>query len=255
MVIPESGTKRGSERCGTHLRLENLHKGFGANQVLQGIDLEVLPGEFVALVGRSGCGKSTLLRLVAGLETRDLGSVQLDGAPLRGSNAGSRIMFQDARLLPWLKVVDNVAIGLKRGERDIAARALVQVGLGDRGGDWPAILSGGQRQRVALARALVSRPRLMLLDEPLGAVDALTRLDMQRLIERLWEEQGFTALLVTHDVDEAVALADRIIVLEEGRIVQEVAVPLDRPRHRSDRAFGRIEEEVLERLLSETTVT
>ena len=249
----EGTIESGAERYGTSLEIADLHKRFGANPVLKGIDLEVCAGEFLAIVGRSGCGKSTLLRLIAGLETQNQGGISLDGAPLQGLNAKTRIMFQDARLLPWQKVIDNVAIGLKREERPRAERALEQVGLRERAGDWPAVLSGGQRQRVALARALVSRPRLLLLDEPLGALDALTRLEMQRLIERLWQEQEFTAILVTHDVDEAVALADRIIVLEEGRIVQEVHVPLDRPRARSNRAFGRIEEEVLERLLSEPT--
>jgi len=240
-----------SAQCGTALKIQGLHKHFGANHILKGIELEVHPGEFLAIVGRSGCGKSTLLRLVASLETATDGSIALDGEPVRGLSANTRIMFQDARLLPWQRVLDNVAIGLPRRARERAERALAHVGLHDRAGDWPAILSGGQRQRVALARALVSQPRLLLLDEPLGALDALTRLEMQSLIERLWEEQGFTALLVTHDVDEAVALADRIIVVEEGRIVLEVEVPLERPRHRNNSAFGGIVEEVLGRLLSE----
>jgi sulfonate transport system ATP-binding protein len=243
-----------SEQCGTALKIQGLHKHFGANHILKGIDLEVRPGEFLAIVGRSGCGKSTLLRLVASLEAATGGTIALDGKPLRGLSASTRIMFQDARLLPWQRVLDNVAIGLPRRARERAERALDQVGLRNRAQDWPAILSGGQRQRVALARALVSQPRLLLLDEPLGALDALTRLEMQSLIERLWEEQGFTALLVTHDVDEAVALADRIIVLEEGGIVLEVEVPLERPRHRSNSAFGAIVEEVLGRLLSEQSV-
>ena len=137
-------------------------------------------------------------------------------------------MFQDARLLPWKSVLDNVALGLPRRERAQAAAVLRQVGLGDRGGDWPAQLSGGQRQRVALARALVHRPGLLLLDEPLGALDALTRIDMQQLIETLWRRDGFTSVLVTHDVGEAVALADRILVLDEGGVALDERVPLTR---------------------------
>ena len=142
--------------------------------------------------------------------------VLFDGFPQWGADDRVRIMFQDARLLPWKSVLDNVALGLPRRERAQAAAVLRQVGLGDRGGDWPAQLSGGQRQRVALARALVHRPGLLLLDEPLGALDALTRIDMQQLIETLWRRDGFTSVLVTHDVGEAVALADRILVLDEG---------------------------------------
>jgi len=254
-MLTEFRNRTEVEPCGTYLRLDRMDKRFDANYVLKAIDLEVHPGEFLAIVGRSGCGKSTLLRLVAGLETPTQGAIQIDRQLLHGLNTGARIMFQDARLLPWRNVLDNVALSLKRKERQRAEWALDQVGLLSRAGDWPSILSGGQRQRVALARALVARPRLLLLDEPLGALDALTRLEMQRLIERLWEEQGFTALLVTHDVDEAVALADRIIVLDEGSIVQEVRVSLDRPRRRSDSAFGRIEQKVLDRLLSGQSAT
>jgi sulfonate transport system ATP-binding protein len=170
---------------GLALRLRGVAKSFGTRHVLQQLDLHVAPGEFVALVGRSGCGKSTLLRLIAGLDTPSAGEVDAGVAHER------RLMFQDARLLPWKRVVDNVALGLAgRDAKDRAMEALAQVGLAGRGGDWPATLSGGQRQRVALARALVHRPRLLLLDEPLGALDALTRLEMHRLIEQLWRRHG-----------------------------------------------------------------
>jgi len=161
-----------------------------------------------------------------------------------------RLMFQEARLLPWLRVLDNVALGLERARaRALAAQALAQVGLADRARDWPAQLSGGQRQRVALARALVHRPRLLLLDEPLGALDALTRIEMQQLIADLWREQRFTTVLVTHDVPEAVALADRVLLIEDRRVVLDRGVDLPRPRSRGSAQFAALEEQLLQRVL------
>ena len=235
------------------MTLRKLGKRYGERVVLRGLDLELAAGEFVAVVGRSGCGKSTLLRLLAGLEAPSgeqggppaRAPVLFDGFPQWGADDRVRIMFQDARLLPWKSVLDNVALGLPRRERAQAAAVLRQVGLGDRGGDWPAQLSGGQRQRVALARALVHRPGLLLLDEPLGALDALTRIDMQQLIETLWRRDGFTSVLVTHDVGEAVALADRILVLDEGGVALDERVPLTRPRARGSAAFAALEARVL----------
>jgi sulfonate transport system ATP-binding protein len=232
------------------LRVAGVAKVFGEREVLHGIDLTVGAGEFVAVVGRSGCGKSTLLRLVAGLDQPSAGRVTLEDQPVHVADPKIRIMFQDARLLPWKRVLDNVALGLRRDKYDLAARTLLEVGLGERGRDWPAVLSGGQRQRVALARALVGEPRLMLLDEPLGALDALTRIEMQALIERVWQEKGFAALLVTHDVGEAVALADRIIMIEAGRIALDIVVRLPRPRHRSEPAFAVMEGRILNALLA-----
>ncbi|MCY1231879.1 Aliphatic sulfonates import ATP-binding protein SsuB [compost metagenome] len=158
-------------------------------------------------------------------------------------------MFQDARLLPWKRVLDNVALGLPRARRSEAANVLAQVGLADRAQAWPARLSGGQRQRVALARALVHHPQLLLLDEPLGALDALTRIEMQGLIESLWRRLGFTALLVTHDVSEAVALADRIVLIEDGRIAMDERVALARPRERGAAGFAQLEAKVLQRVM------
>ncbi len=239
--------------AGVAVRLRALGKAFGARPVLEGIELRIEPGEFVAIVGRSGCGKSTLLRLVAELETPSAGGIELDGAPIAEHREDIRIMFQDARLLPWKRVAGNIGLGLKTADAPARARAaLAQVGLADRAHDWPAVLSGGQRQRVALARALVHSPRLLLLDEPLGALDALTRIEMQRLIESLWREQRFTALLVTHDVAEAVALADRVLLIEDGRIALDERVPLPRPRSRGHPRFAAIEERILERVLGET---
>jgi sulfonate transport system ATP-binding protein len=218
--------------------------------VLSHTEITITPGEFVAIVGRSGCGKSTLLRLVAGLESPTTGSLRIDGEEITGLREDTRIMFQDSRLLPWRRVYDNVALGLPPAQRSRANEVLAQVGLGDRGGDWPARLSGGQRQRVSLARALVHNPRLLLLDEPLGALDALTRIEMHQLIEGLWQRKGFTALLVTHDVQEAVALADRVILIEDGRIALDERIELARPRVRGSAAFAALEARVLNRVLS-----
>lgn len=235
---------------GLAVDITGVHKAYGERTVLQGIELRIEPGEFVAIVGRSGCGKSTLLRLLAALEPATGGSLALDGVPQQAGRDDLRIMFQDARLLPWKRVLDNIALGLPGPDAKRRAReALAQVGLADRAQDWPAVLSGGQRQRVALARALVHRPRLLLLDEPLGALDALTRIEMQALIERLWREHGFTALLVTHDVSEAVALADRVLLIEDHVVALDERVPLPRPRSRGHAAFAAFEDRVLRRVL------
>ena len=232
------------QRRGVAVSVQGLGKSYGSRQVLRNVDLALGAGEFVAVVGRSGCGKSTMLRIIAGLEEPGAGAVQFgDG----GARPETRIMFQDARLLPWKRVRDNVALGLPRGAG--AAAALRQVGLEDRAAEWPAVLSGGQRQRVALARALAHEPQLLLLDEPLGALDALTRIDMQQLIEGLWQACGFTALLVTHDVQEAVALADRVVLIEDGRIALDRRIDLPRPRSRGNPAFAQLEEEILARVL------
>ncbi|GAA4427397.1 ATP-binding cassette domain-containing protein [Acidovorax lacteus] len=235
--------------AGVALELRRLSKHYGPREVLRHNTLRIEPGEFVAIVGRSGCGKSTLLRLVAGLETPTGGELLADGQPTQGLHDDTRIMFQDARLLPWKRVIDNVALGLPAARRADAEAVLSQVGLGDRLGDWPARLSGGQRQRVSLARALVHQPRLLLLDEPLGALDALTRIEMHALIEGLWKRRGFTALLVTHDVQEAVALADRVLLIEDGAIALDERIELPRPRSRGDAAFAAIEKRILDRVL------
>ncbi len=232
---------------GARLSLRGLKKSYAGRAVLDGVDLELEPGEFVAVVGRSGCGKSTLLRAIAGLETLTAGSID-DGAG--GAVAPLRMMFQEARLLPWKSVLANVALGLAGGTAR-AINALDAVGLAARAADWPGVLSGGQRQRVALARALVHQPALLLLDEPLGALDALTRIDMQRLIEALWLARGFTAVLVTHDVQEAVALADRVLLVEDGRISLNLRIDLPRPRARGTAEFAALEQRVLAKVLQE----
>jgi sulfonate transport system ATP-binding protein len=239
--------------AGVSVKLQGVTKDFGDHRVLRGIDLTIRPGQFVAVVGRSGCGKSTLLRLIAGLDTTTQGSIAVDHQT-SGWRDVVRLMFQEPRLLPWQRVPANVAVGLThapdRQERHKqAANALREVGLAGREDAWPSVLSGGQKQRVALARALVSHPRLLLLDEPLGALDALTRIEMQELIERVWQEKGFTAIVVTHDVSEAVTLADRILLLEDGAVVIDIEVDLPRPRRRGDREAAAIEGKILERLL------
>ena len=228
--------------------LQGVDKHFGERKVLSNFDFTIERGSFVSIVGRSGCGKSTLLRLIAGLEKATGGVVQRNAAA-GASVLETRIMFQDARLLPWKSVLQNVMLGLPRSSRDDARATLAEVGLSAREDDWPAQLSGGQRQRVALARALVHRPDLLLLDEPLGALDALTRIEMHALIERLWREHRFTALLVTHDVQEAVALGERIVLIEEGKISFDAAIALQRPRSRAAEGFAALEEQVLSRVL------
>jgi sulfonate transport system ATP-binding protein len=230
-----------------------LSKSYGDKLVLRGLDFVVPEGQFVAIVGRSGCGKSTLLRLIAGLETPDSGQLSVGATSPRES---ARVMFQEPRLLPWAHVLDNVAVGLGAGAdradgRRLAADALARVGLADRADEWPAVLSGGQKQRVALARALVSRPRLLALDEPLGALDALTRIEMQRLLEAVWLRERFTAILVTHDVAEAVALADRIVLIEDGALALDVEVDLPRPRRHGSPETAKLTTKILARLLGE----
>jgi len=234
---------------GVPIHISHVAKRFGEKDVLTDISLDIEPGEFVAIVGHSGCGKSTLLRLVAGLESTNGGEIRIGDRPVAGQVGVARIMFQDSRLLPWRKVLANVGIGQTGGWRATAMRALAQVGLEDRADEWPLVLSGGQKQRVALARALVSQPKLMLLDEPLGALDALTRLDMQRLVEDVWHQQGFTAVLVTHDVGEAVTLADRVVVLKNGIIESIETISHLRPRRRGDATLAEIEGRILARLM------
>lgn len=238
------------------LTIKGLRKSFGHNEVLRGIDLHIPAGQSVAIVGKSGCGKSTLLRLIAGLEKPTAGIIEF------GDHEGNpsdhvRVMFQEPRLLPWARVLSNVEVGLGRNRdsddaKSRAEEALEEVGLKEKRDQWPAVLSGGQKQRVALARALVSHPRILAFDEPLGALDALTRISMQRLLERVWHDQGFTAILVTHDVSEAVALADRVLVIEDGRIAQDINVDLLRPRQRGSADLAALEGTILRELLKET---
>ena len=230
---------------GIPLLLNGVSKRYGDNVILNELDLHIPTGQFVAVVGRSGGGKSTLLRLLAGLEKPNGGELLAGATPLAQIQEDTRMMFQDARLLPWKTVIDNVGLGLKGQWRDAARQALASVGLEERADEWPAALSGGQKQRVALARALIHHPRLLLLDEPLGALDALTRLEMQELIVSLWQEHGFTVLLVTHDVSEAVAMADRVLLIEEKKIGLDLSVDIPRPRRFGSAKLAELEAQVL----------
>ncbi len=238
-----------SDLSGIEIKINNLTKSFGNDVVLNDFNLKIDSGEFVAIVGRSGCGKSTFLRLVGGLEKLSSGELLLDDNEVLSVNSNTRIMFQDSRLLPWKTVIENVALGLPKEFYDIALDALKEVGLDTKSNEWPANLSGGQKQRVALARALVHKPKLLLLDEPLGALDALTRIEMQILIERVWQEHKFTVLLVTHDVSEAVILGDRVILIENGKITFDLKIDLPRQRERGTQEFAKLEANILSRVL------
>ena len=217
--------------------LRHVDMWYGDHHVLDDVSLRVRRGEIVALIGRSGSGKSTVLRVLSGLSTDHTGGRTVSGAPA--------LAFQEPRLFPWRDVRTNVVYGLTRSRlakaeaRARADRALADVGLADRAETWPLTLSGGQAQRVSLARALVAEPELLLLDEPFGALDALTRLSMRALLLDLWREHGFGVLLVTHDVDEAVALADRVLVLDEGRVIHTLEI--DEPRKSTESERHRVE--------------
>ena len=219
------------------LSIEDLSKTYAdGTRALAGIDLAVPAGEIVALIGGSGCGKTTLLRLVAGLDRASAGAVRLDGEEIRAPHPGVGLVFQEPRLLPWLDVAGNVGFGLAdlpRAERAArVAHALERVGLAEHAGRWPRELSGGQQQRVSIARAFVAHPRVLLLDEPFSALDAFTRKDLHGHLLALWAETRPTILIVTHDVGEAVALADRAVVMrpKPGRLDETVGLKLARPR-------------------------
>jgi sulfonate transport system ATP-binding protein len=218
-----------SEMTEPSVDIRGLTKRFGDRVVLESLDLTIRHGEFVALLGRSGSGKSTLLRVLAGLDNKTEGDATVRGAV--------SVVFQQPLLLPWRKVWRNVVMGLdskRSNDRELALRALEEVRLAEHADDWPRTLSGGEAQRLSLARALVREPELLLLDEPFGALDALTRIAMQRLVEDLWQRHRPGVLLVTHDVDEALLLADRVLVLGEGRIVSEYTLSHPRPRLLTD---------------------
>jgi sulfonate transport system ATP-binding protein len=219
----------------------NLRRTFGAREVLRGVDLTIERRQFVALLGRSGSGKSTILRGLAGLDPGAVGELYV---PARRS-----VVYQEPRLLPWAKVLANVILGLDGREAPVRGRrALDEVGLRGHEDDWPKTLSGGEAQRVALARALVREPELLLLDEPFGALDALTRIRMHALVVKLFRRHQPAVLLVTHDVDEAILLADRVLVLSMGRLALDLPVDLQGPRLRSDPAFGRLRSRLLAQL-------
>src|SRR6187549_1033846 len=230
-----------SSQEGAVVEVRNLRRYFGPRAVLDGVELRLQRGEFVALLGKSGCGKTTLLRALSGLDTSIEGVVRTPDA--------RTVVFQEHRLMPWFKVWQNVAIGLPFGKTRAKARqALDEVGLRDHYEAWPATLSGGEAQRVALARALVREPSLLLLDEPFASLDALTRLKMQVLVRALFERHRPAILLVTHDVDEAIVLADRILVMRDGRIASEHRLSAGAARNRRGAEFVELRQELLAEL-------
>jgi len=223
------------------VQVRQLTRRFGEHTVLNELDLEIETGSFVALLGRSGSGKSTLLRTLAGLDPAPTGTLRV---PQRCG-----VVFQEPRLVPWKTVKQNVALGLRASEpEDLISKALQEVGISHRVQAWPLTLSGGEAQRAALARALVRDPELLLLDEPFAALDALTRLQMQRLVAHLWQRHAATILLVTHDVDEALLLADRVLVLEQGRVGEDLSIHLERPRRTTQPEFAHLRDHLLKQL-------
>jgi sulfonate transport system ATP-binding protein len=245
----------------SNLVIEGLNKNYRVNCsdviALQGIDLAIREGEFVAIVGSSGCGKSTLLRIIAGLENGYSGEVSIGGRRIAGPGLDRGMVFQEHRLIPWLTVEQNVAFGLNgldNGQRDTVVREHLElVGLTCFAKALPHQLSGGMAQRVAIARALVNNPQLLLLDEPFGALDALTRIQMQQEILRIWEVERTTMVLVTHDIDEAIFLGDRVVIMSNrpGTVKKIVPVHLPRPRDRSSYDFVQIRKEIYAEFFAE----
>lgn len=225
------------------VQLRNFSRSFQDRMVLDRLDLDIPPGQFVALLGESGSGKTTLLRALAGLDADAASS----GVARAQGNVS--VLFQDSRLLPWLSVIDNVTLGLDAAAaRPMALQILQDVGLGDKAHVWPATLSGGQKQRASLARSLLREPHVLLADEPFGALDALTRMRMHGLLQRLVERVRPTVILVTHDVDESLLLADRILVLKHGKIAEDHAVPLQHPRRPDHPTFMNLRATLLQSL-------
>jgi len=245
LTIPEAMALGAAVHC------QGVRRAFGTRLVLNDLDLEIPAGQFVSLIGPSGAGKSTLLRLIAGLDRPDAGRIERVRAD--GGLPDARMMFQEDRLLLWRTVQRNVTLGLRKS--DVEARAmLAAVGLAGREQDWPIHLSGGQRQRVALARALVHEPDLLLLDEPFGALDAITRASMQMLLESLLSKRPRTVVLVTHDVEEALLLSDRVLLLKDGGITQDIAINDPRPRHRGAPGLAALKEQLLDGLIAAEAV-
>lgn len=266
ITIRES--ERGNDMAVTegknNLVIENLSKSFTVNNeavnVLQNINLEIKEGEFISIVGHSGCGKSTLLKIIAGLVDFNAGVVTLGGKEIKEPGTDRGMVFQEHRLLPWLTIKDNVAFGLynisKSEKKKVVAEHIDLVGLEGFEKAYPHQLSGGMAQRAAIARSLVNRPKVLLLDEPFGALDALTRIQMQKEILRIWEKERTTMILVTHDIDEAIFLGDRVVVMSSrpGTIKNVVPVELPRPRDRNSNDFGYIRKKIFTEFFKEEEV-
>ncbi len=250
-----------SATAASNLTIENLNKSFNVNNdevvALQGIDLAIREGEFVAIVGSSGCGKSTLLRIISGLENGYSGEVRIGGKRIGGPGLDRGMIFQEHRLIPWLTVEQNVAFGLNgmgNDRRDTVVREHLElVGLAGFAKAFPHQLSGGMSQRVAIARSLVNNPQLLLLDEPFGALDAMTRIQLQQEILRIWEVERTTMVLVTHDIDEAIFLGDQVVIMSSrpGTVKKIIPVHLPRPRDRSSYDFVQIRKEIYAEFFAE----
>src|SRR5665213_2940490 len=243
------------------LQIKNLSKHFSLSQgeltVLKNVDLTVQPGEFISIVGASGCGKSTLLRLIGGLEQVSEGQILFGDTVIQKPGLDRGMVFQEARLYPWFTVAENIAFGCSKDLMETETRKLVQthvnlVGLSGFEKAYPHQLSGGMQQRTAIARALVSHPQMLLLDEPFGALDALTRIQMQQEILKIWQKEKITVILVTHDIDEAVFLGDRVLVMSNrpGTFKKNLSVPLARPRDRNSLKFSKIRKEIYDEFFS-----
>lgn len=238
------------------IRIERVTKRFGQLEVLSDIDFTIEKGEFAAIVGPSGCGKSTVLRMIAGLETATEGSVLANGKPIGKPSPERVLIFQEHALYPWRTVEDNVGFGLElagipvKERRERVNEVLEKVGLSGFQSYYPAQLSGGMKQRASIARALVMNPEVLLLDEPYGALDAITRLTMQNELIKLWRGSGKTVLLITHDIDEAVYLADTIYVMSPrpGRIISRISADMPRPRNRNSAEFVKLREQIMDHL-------
>lgn len=252
-----------------NLQISNVNKSFflkdGEVQALKDINVEVKKGEFICIVGASGCGKSTLLRIISGLETADSGTITLGDKVLKGPGKERGLIFQESRLFPWLSVGANIEFGIAEDEKKSLGKAKVQekvnealklVQLENFKKALPHQLSGGMQQRISIARALVGDPDILLLDEPLGALDALTRIQMQNEILRIWKEEKKTMILVTHDIDEAIYLGDRIIVLSSrpGRVRKNIKVELSRPRERNSYDFIKLRQDIYKEFFEESRV-
>lgn len=237
------------------LEINDLTKVFNGSKIsvtaLDKINLDIVSGEFVSIIGTSGCGKTTLLRIIAGLENDFKGDIRLEGKGIKGPSIDKGVVFQEHRLLPWLSVEENVGFGLKKQnkneKKEIIKKYLTLVGLEKFKKAYPGQLSGGMAQRAAIARALVNKPKVLLLDEPLGALDALTRIYMQQELEKIWKQEGITTIMVTHDIDEAICLSDKVVIIScrPGKIKRIIPVSLSRPRDRDSLEFISIKEEVL----------
>ena len=238
---------------GYPIEIKDLNKKFGSINVLRDFNLTIEAGDFVAIVGRAGTGKSTLLRMIAGLDSLDSGSLKVNGNEISGVDKTIRTVFQKANLLPWRNIIKNVIFGTVDKNEAAAAQILEKVGLINKKYEWPKILTDGEKQRVSLARALAGNPKIVLLDDPLGTLDVLTKMDIQHVIEKLWLEMGFTAVLVTHDVSEAARLANRVILLDKNNVTMDLQITLPRPRLK-DNDTGYFEQYIFNKLMEEENI-